>query len=37
VVWSEETDNRAVSSAYVPTIIFSFVGRSDEKGVISLS
>lgn len=29
VVWSEETDNRAVSSAYVPTKVFSFVSRSD--------
>jgi hypothetical protein len=41
VVWSEETDNRAVSSAYVPTKVFSDVGRSDvymvyKKGAISL-
>lgn len=26
---SEETDNKAISSAYFPTIVFSDVGRSD--------
>jgi hypothetical protein len=29
MIWSGETDNKAVSSAYVPTIVSSDVGRSD--------